>query len=216
MEKQVLKKPTLVLMAGLPGVGKTTLANRLGKELHWYVLDRDTIKDALLEDNLLRENVSETMAGRAAYEAFFKMAEGILIHQRLSVILDSSTLHPFILEKAIRLAEQANIDLKIIHCVIDEKMRQERLCARQARMSQAHSHLIPQEAEHNFDTLPSNALHIRTEDGKLEEYIGAALTYVTPKSRTRPHFLRGFFEGLSKQKLTLLELSIWPYAPIFL
>jgi predicted kinase len=193
-------------MAGLPGTGKTTLANKLGKELHCYVLDRGTIKDALLEDDLLRKNVSETMAGRAAYEAFFKMAEDILIKQRLSVILDSSTLHPFILEKATRLAEQANVELKIIHCCIDEETRRKRLHTRQARMSQAHSHLIPEDAEHNFDILPSGTLHIRTENGKLEEYREIALAYVTSKSRVRSTFFEAFFEGFSKQRLTLLGL----------
>jgi len=35
---------TLVLMAGLPGAGKTTLAYALGRELGWQVIDKDTYK----------------------------------------------------------------------------------------------------------------------------------------------------------------------------
>ena len=49
-----LKQPTLALMAGLPGVGKTTLANELGLRLGWVVIDKDSIKDSLLEDYLLK------------------------------------------------------------------------------------------------------------------------------------------------------------------
>lgn len=39
--------PTVILLAGLPGSGKTTLANRLSVQLGYIVLSRDTIKRAL-------------------------------------------------------------------------------------------------------------------------------------------------------------------------
>ena len=42
-------KLTLTLIAGLPGAGKTTLADNLGRELNWLVLHRDIIRDGLLE-----------------------------------------------------------------------------------------------------------------------------------------------------------------------
>jgi signal recognition particle GTPase len=42
------ENPTLLLMAGLPGAGKTTLALALGRILHWPVVDKDTLKSTLL------------------------------------------------------------------------------------------------------------------------------------------------------------------------
>ncbi len=36
-------------MAGLRATGKTTLANELGHELGWHVINRDLIKTCLLD-----------------------------------------------------------------------------------------------------------------------------------------------------------------------
>jgi shikimate kinase len=38
---------TLVLMAGLPGAGKSTLASALSRELDWHVIDKDRHKELL-------------------------------------------------------------------------------------------------------------------------------------------------------------------------
>ncbi len=53
--------PTLVLMAGLAGTGKTSLALALGNRLGWPVIDKDTGKSGLLE-----LGVSEELAGAAS------------------------------------------------------------------------------------------------------------------------------------------------------
>ncbi len=37
-------RPTLVLMAGPPGAGKTTLALAVSRALGWPVVDKDTLK----------------------------------------------------------------------------------------------------------------------------------------------------------------------------
>lgn len=209
MEKRVLKKPTLVLMAGLPGVGKTTLANRLGEALEWYVLDRDTLKDSWQEDELLRKEIPETMAGRAAYESFFKVAEDMLVHQHLSVILDSSSLYPFITERAIKLAEQAGAHLKVIHCIIDEETRHHRLSTRPVRKSQERSILIPAEAgqhiEQNLKDSPGHVLRLRTEEGKLEKYLETALTYV--KQTSTPRVIRRKSSSVSSKGVIQHMLS---------
>ena len=169
---------TLVLMAGLPGVGKSTLATKLGSELGWTVLDKDTFKDSLLEDSLLKKNFTEDMAGRAAYEAFFKLAKDLLVHQHQSIILDTSTLHRFIYERAQDLASAAGAEFKVILCEVDEKTRQHRLRTRKQRLSQAYSRLVPEDAAKLFDELlPEHTLRIRTKE-PLKKYEERALAYI--------------------------------------
>ena len=170
--------PTLVLMAGLPGVGKSTLATHLGAELGWVVLDRDTLKDSFLEDSKLKENLTEEMAGWAAYETFFKLAEDLLVHQRRSIILDTSTLYEFIYERARDLASDARANFKVILCEVDERTRQHRLHTRKKRPSQAYGHLVREDAAKQFSKLlPEHTLRIWTKD-PLKKYSEQALAYV--------------------------------------
>lgn len=171
--------PTLVLMAGLPGAGKSTLASRLGLDLGWVVIDRDNFKDYLLEDAMLKEKIEENTAGWTSYEVFFKNAHNLLVNQRQSIILDTSTLHPFIFERARDLAREAEAELKVILCEVDEKTRQHRLRTRKQRLSQAYSRLVPEEAAKLFDELlPEHTLKVWTKD-PIKKYEEKALIYIS-------------------------------------
>lgn len=170
--------PTLVLMAGLPGVGKSTLATRLGLDLGWVVIDRDNFKDYLLEDAKLKEKIEEDTAGWASYEVFFKNARDLLVHQHQSIILDTSTLRPFIFERAGDLAREAGAEFRVILCQVDEKTRQHRLRTRKQRLSQAYSRLVPEEAAKRFDMLlPAHTLKVWTKD-PIKKYEEKALEYI--------------------------------------
>ncbi|MBV9692046.1 MAG: AAA family ATPase [Ktedonobacteraceae bacterium] len=176
--KTVLKEPTLVLMAGLPGVGKSTLAFRLGQLLGWVVIEKDNLKEPFLEDPVLKEKIDEETAGWAAYDSFLKIAEDILLNQHLSVILDSSALHPFILKRAKELVACSGANFKPILCDVDEPTRQDRLRTRPSRISQSEAHRIPREAFEQFDNLPEDTLRVCTKT-PLKNYESEVLAYVT-------------------------------------
>src|SRR5262249_9885329 len=122
MNNNTIDKPTLVLMAGLPGVGKSTLATQLGATLRWRVLDRDIIKTVLIDTGM-----DEEQAGWNAYDMFFVLAQNIIMQQNHSIILDTSALHPFILERATAIAQSASARLKVILCTADHATRMKRL-----------------------------------------------------------------------------------------
>ena len=117
------KKLTLVLMAGFPGAGKSTFASALGRKLNWHVIDKDRHKEVLL-----KQGWNDEKAGMAAYELAFETARSVLTKQQASVILDSAALHTFILENAQDIVNSvANAHLKVILCVADRNLRNERL-----------------------------------------------------------------------------------------
>src|SRR2546421_636920 len=126
-------KSTLVVMAGFPGVGKTTLAYAIGTALQWPVLDKDRLKSLLLN---MDKDMSKEDAGTIAYELFFTIAEDFLIRQRISVILDSSALHLFIIERAVALVRSADAQLKIVLCNAEQ-------CVRIARIAKRKTHPLP-------------------------------------------------------------------------
>jgi len=82
-------KLTLVLMAGMPGAGKTTPALALGRSLGWPVIDKDSLKSPMLT-----KGISNDLAGPASYALMLAMADDLLVRQRLSAILDSPGRFP--------------------------------------------------------------------------------------------------------------------------
>ena len=124
-------------MAGLPGVGKSTLAAQLGATLQWLVLDRDVIKTAMIDTG-----IDEEQAGWSAYEVFFALAQNIIMQYRHSIILDTSALHPFILERATAIKQSANAKLKVILCTADSATRMSRLCKRNDQNWRAKIHTV--------------------------------------------------------------------------
>jgi predicted kinase len=178
MKQKVLKKPTLVLMAGLPGAGKTTLAFKLGQKLGWAVLERDLIKESLLKGK-----IDEDTAGRAAYDCSLKITENFLVDQQLSVILDTSLLYPFILERAKQLVARSGAQLKIILCEVDEGTRQHRLRTRKKRISQTKGLLVPRDAAKQFERLDSSLYKKVQTKRSLKLNVEEALKYVTEQER---------------------------------
>ena len=116
-------KLTLLLMAGLPGAGKSTLARELSRELKWHVVDKDMYREVILKQGWDYEH-----AARTAYELSFAIARDVLTKQQASVIFDSAALQHFVLENALHIAHSlANVQIKIILCVADRDLRNHRL-----------------------------------------------------------------------------------------
>lgn len=67
---------TLIVVNGLPGSGKTTLAGRLGGELDAVVISKDTIKEAVADVVRLDDGVGARLGG-AAMEMAWALAAGV-------------------------------------------------------------------------------------------------------------------------------------------
>ena len=173
MNNHMVDVPTLVLMAGLPGVGKSTLAAQLGAMLHWLVLDRDIIKTAMIDTGM-----DEEQAGWIAYEMFFALAEDIIMQQHHSIILDTSALRPFILERATAIARSASAQLKVILCTADSATRVSRLRQRDDQNWRAKILTVIFDNDYfYFSHLPTDML-VLSSVTPFEEYLVQALSYL--------------------------------------
>jgi predicted kinase len=173
MKNYIADVSTLVLMAGLPGVGKSTLAAQLGVMLEWVVLDRDVIKTVLVDAGM-----DEEQAGWIAYDMFFALAHKIVMQQHHSLILDTSALHPFILERATAIAQSANAQLKVILCTADSTTRMKRLRERNDQNWRAKIHTVIFDKECcYFSHLPTDILVLSTV-APFEDYLAQAISYL--------------------------------------
>jgi tRNA uridine 5-carbamoylmethylation protein Kti12 len=173
------EKTTLVLMAGLPGAGKSTLSSALGRTLNWYVIDKDKDKEVLMQQGMEEEH-----AGRAAYELAFETVRRLLIKQRASVILDSSSLYSFILENAQDIVRSVpNVQLKVILCVAGKYLRDERLRNRPYQITRIRvdpATII--DYLQLFNHLPEDKLIIYTTV-PLEKCLSLAIDYLTSEDQ---------------------------------
>jgi len=174
----MMERPTLTLMAGPPGVGKTTLAVAAARMLRWPVIDKDTLKSCLLNAGM-----AEEIAGPSSYDLMFDIGKDVLVDQRLSVILDSPAGYPSVVERACGLARQAEADLKFILCLADPSVRAVRLAQRTARPSQWKVDLMAEEDVRQrrwwASLLPSDSLVLDMAQA-TDDLVQAVVPYLIP------------------------------------
>lgn len=164
----------LVLMAGMPGTGKTTLALALGRTCGWPVIDKDSLKSPLLTTG-----ISEELAGPASYALLLEIADDLLVRQGLSVILDSPGRFPFVLDRVRNITKQVGSDLKLIRCVANRELREQRLRGRVARPSQwsANASFTDEQEQQMFEHFPTDTLLLDTCQ-PFDRCLTEALAYV--------------------------------------
>jgi predicted kinase len=123
-----LPDPFLVVFAGAPGVGKSTLARALARELRAAYLDKDTIKDAALAlGRELRVENSMQFAGALSYTLLVPLARDNLT-LGTHVIIDSPAGYRAFQDAVEQLVRSVKVNFKLVECITtDEALLRERI-----------------------------------------------------------------------------------------
>lgn len=121
-----VRVPVLVVTAGLPGSGKSTIAEIIAGRLGATAISVDPIEGAILQAGI----DADQPTGLAAYLVAEKMAEQVLLSGH-SVIVDAvNAVEPARLQWR-DLAERCGVTLRVIETVCaDDELHQERLSNR--------------------------------------------------------------------------------------
>ncbi|MBA3275392.1 MAG: AAA family ATPase [Chloroflexia bacterium] len=166
-------KPVLILMAGMPGAGKSTVALALSAEFGMPVIDKDVVVSSLLD-----EDIAEDIAHAAAYRTTFDLVEHLLCAQRLSAIVDTPAVYPSVLEWATNLCAETDAILIPVLCSADGEARYDRMAAREGLRSHSKgTSRQPGTAHERFAHFPDNTIELDTMRA-VDEVIRVAISRV--------------------------------------
>ena len=120
----------LIVFSGLPGTGKSTLAEAVGRQLGIPVFAKDWLEATLVRSELTASNPDKPL-GSAGYQLLTALAERQLMLGQ-SGILDSVATTQTIRDAWRALAEQYEAQWRVIECICsDESLHRARLTMRQ-------------------------------------------------------------------------------------
>jgi hypothetical protein len=166
----VYAQSAVVLVGGLPGAGKTTLARALGMELGWTVLGSDPIR----RTETLGQDRYTPQAMAAVYGELFRQARDQLRRGR-SVILDASWIDADERARAAVVAQQAGAAFVEIQCCCPDDIAAERVRHRIEQQDDASeaTEAVRRAMAGRIDPWPSAACVDTTAPAAVENAIAA-------------------------------------------
>jgi predicted kinase len=178
-------RPPLIVVSGMPGAGKTTLAHRLAAAIGCPAICRDEIKEGLVAnipgfsqgqgDELSRQPnhppAQDDQLSRQANHVFFEII-GMLINAGVTTVAEAAFQDRLWRPGLTPLLDLARI--RIVHCVVDPELALDR-SLRRSGDHRRRAHADPTEAEAGayldrlraFDRidLPVPLIEVDTTDG---------------------------------------------------
>jgi predicted kinase len=158
----------LVVMAGLPGTGKTHVAQALAKELGAIVLSKDVARHALFAPDLVEYSTEQD---DFVIDILLRTAESIwLKHPRKAIILDGRTFSRASQRRhVIDSAERAGQRWKILECVCSDELARRRLSVPDPRHPAANrTPELYDEVKSRWE--PIEEPHVRLQTDEVESY----------------------------------------------
>ncbi len=146
-----MPQPFVIIVNGPPGVGKTTLAGRLARDLQLPVLSRDGIAETLYDALDYQTTGRPALFGHASFTLLYYFA-GTLLAAGQSVIVEGCFRFPEVATNEFRQLQQQHDFIPLqIQCQGDGSVILERFLARASTPERHVCHRDLEFAEHSRD-----------------------------------------------------------------
>jgi aminoglycoside phosphotransferase family enzyme/gluconate kinase len=187
-----LCQPTLFLVSGLMGVGKTTLSKTLARATGSTHLRSDEIRKSLNPHSKIKPSFEAFEQGlyrpertKAVYDTLFHETESIL-NQNKSVIVDASFSNSETRLNFIKMAQNKAIPVFFLHLHCPDKLAFERLDQRQFDISDGRTELYPHQ-KNKFEQLPEIDCLLDIDTTKSVDYnVQAILCHALKRQKDTP------------------------------
>lgn len=180
----------LVLMSGLSGSGKTTVARYLARNLDAIHIRSDAVRKHLAGIPLEQPGSADLYTWAMSEKTYHRLLElGIMLAKAgFPVILDAKYDQQAFRAEAIALAQRHQLPLQILHCTAPETVLRDRLASRTDDISDATTDILRQQqatAQPFTDTEQSLVISLdTTQDWASQLVINGNQLSLTPPSAT--------------------------------
>lgn len=130
----------LIIINGLPGVGKTTIARPLAKKLALPLVEKDTLKEFLFDTLGVRDRDWSRTLGMASNDFLYTLTSTLLSRNE-SVIIENSFEVAFARPAIDALVKKFDPDVFEIYCSVDQEIRRARFIERNESGSRHKGHV---------------------------------------------------------------------------
>ncbi len=161
----------LIMVCGLPGTGKTTLAKAVAEKTGAVHVSSDSVRMKMLEKRTYSDEEKEKVYDAMLEEAGKQLGKG------KSVVLDATFYRKELRDMARKVAEKAGSDFFIVECLTHEGLLKERIFSRKREETESEADFeVYKKVKTVFEPIEDEHLAVDTSL-PLEKQVGLVLKY---------------------------------------